>query len=207
MCACHDSPQWLDPISHPPIVSFILCSFPAIFLPSGRTLDFSQVKIYLYAQKLSHLNPLLWKSLWVLNLNLLETFQMSTHFWTIPAYPPFKACKNTPHFWLPQTLYATETHRPLHSLTTVLDLLILPVCCLAKQQKFVFNACICAYLNQREIQGKGWCLWVFPNSKGNPFNLWLVLQSFCCTRTFFYSEFVKIFLNDKWMLSNRHLQK
>lgn len=193
MHVCLDSPQWLDPISHPPTVSFILCSFPAIFLPSGHILDFSQVKIYIYAQKLSHLNLLLWNSLWVLNLNLLETFQMSTHFWTIPVYPPFKACMNTPHFWLPQTVYATETHRPFHSLTTALDLLILPVCCLPKQQKFVFNACICAYLNQREMQGKGWCFWVFPNSKGNTqsftlkdkFNLWLVLQSFCCIKDFF----------------------
>lgn len=209
MHACHDSPRWLDPISHPPIVSFIPCSFPAISLPSGHILDFSQVKIYLYPQKSSQLNLLLWKSLWVPNLNLLETFQMSTHFWTIPAYPLFKVCMNTLHFRLWQTLYATEMHRPLHSLAAVLDLLILTVCCLPKQQKFVFNACLCAYLNQREMQGKGWYLWVFPNSKGNAqsftledkFNLFLVLHSFCCIKDFFYSEFVNfLMINGCWVI-------
>lgn len=147
--ACHSSLQWLVPVSHPRIAPFVSCFFPAISLPSGHTLDFSQVEtIYLCIKAFSPQPPSLEVS-WVLNINFLETFHMSTHFWTIPMYLPLKSTS---------ILFIFDSHRPhlllrhmdLSTFTTVFGLLVLVVCCPPKEQEFVFNICLCTYLYQTE---------------------------------------------------------
>lgn len=118
--------------------------FPAISLPSGHTLDFSQVEtIYLCIKAFSPQPPSLEVSL-SSQYQFLGNLSNVNSFLNYPYVSSFKVYINTLHFWL------LLRHMDLSTFTTVFGLLVLVVCCPPKEQEFIFNICLCTYLYQTE---------------------------------------------------------